>query len=105
MDGKNVSVRYRGQTKYCARCHKAETKCSGKGLARDCTSDRVLHSLHMQENWKNIAFTPDSSTVEEVDEDFEINVQVGARRPEGPDLTRRYNTTQSSLMDSCLQLR
>ena len=34
IDGEKVSVKYRGQLRTCARCHKSERDCSGKGLAR-----------------------------------------------------------------------
>ena len=48
IDGEKVSVKYRGQDRTCARCHKTESICQGKAMARDCTSDRVLLSTHME---------------------------------------------------------
>ena len=44
IDGEKVSVRYRGQARTCARCHKTESVCPGRAIARDCTSARVLLS-------------------------------------------------------------
>ena len=42
VDGEKVSVKYRGQDRTCARCHNTESACTGKGMAKNCTSDRVL---------------------------------------------------------------
>ena len=47
IDGEKVSVRYRGQTRTCARCHRTERECNGKGVTSDCQEDRVLLSTHM----------------------------------------------------------
>ena len=93
IDGEKVSVRYRGQTKSCARCHQPETQCPGKGVARDCSSDRVLLSAHMEAHWKSIGYTPDTNTGEDVDEP-DVTVGIGSRRlaKEGPDITMRYNS-------------
>ena len=94
IDGEKVSIKYRGQTRSCARCHMAETQCPGKGVARDCSSDRVLLSVHMEEHWKIIGYTPDASISEDVDGDLEVSVQIGPKTlaREGPDLTMRYNS-------------
>ena len=51
IDGEKVSVKYRGQDKTCARCHKTESVCPGKAMARECTSDRVLLSAHKEDHW------------------------------------------------------
>ena len=92
IDGEKVSVRYRGQIKSCTRCHKQETECPGKGIARDCTYDRVFLSVHMEDHWKNIGYTPDTNTGSEVEEDLEVNIQIGKHGNMGPDLTLRYNS-------------
>ena len=89
IDGEKVSIRYRGQTRSCARCHQPETQCPGKGVARECTSERVLLSTHMQDHWKTISYVPDSSSMEGVEEDLEVNVQIGpvSLPKEGPGIT------------------
>ena len=96
IDGEKVYVRYRGQTKSCARCHQTKTKCPGKAIARECTADRILLSTHMQLHWNKIGYIPDTNSTEDVDEDenLEINIQVGPTADisnNGPDLTDRYN--------------
>ena len=48
INGEKVSVKYRGQIKSCARCHQLETDCPGKAIAKECSSERVLLSTHMQ---------------------------------------------------------
>ena len=67
IDGEKVSVKYRGQDKTCARCHKTESACPGKAMARDCTSDRVLLSTHMEEHWVKVEYRPDTQSLNEVD--------------------------------------
>ena len=76
IDGEKVSVRYRGQIKSCARCHQPENECPGKGVARECTADRVLLSTHIQDHWASIGYKPDNNTTEDVDDDIEVNVQI-----------------------------
>ena len=95
IDGEKVSVKYRGQIRSCARCHQQETNCPGKGVARDCTSERVLLSTHMQEHWKDVNYTPDNSTCLGLDNvDIDLDIQIGKANftGEGPDLTARYNS-------------
>ena len=97
IDGEKVSIRYRGQIRSCARCHRPETQCPGKGVARECSSERILLSTHMQDHWKDIGYKPDNSDLNEVDEGLDvrdISVQIGSKNNsmEGPDLTMRYNS-------------
>ena len=47
IDGEKVSIRYPGQTKTCNKCHKQAHICPGKGMAKDCSSEKVLLSQHM----------------------------------------------------------
>ena len=96
IDGEKVSVKYRGQDKTCARCHKTESVCPGKAMARDCTSDRVLLSTHMEEHWEKVGYKPDTVELNEVDE---LEIQVGRNDPEPvpsdslrPDHTDKYNS-------------
>ena len=42
IDGERVSVRYPGQTKTCNKCHKTANICPGKGIAKSCSSEKVL---------------------------------------------------------------
>ena len=79
IDGEKVSVKYRGQDRTCARCHKTESVCTGKGMAKDCTSDRVLLSAHMEEHWEKVGYKPDRMELNEVDD---IDIQIGRKEPE-----------------------
>ena len=70
VDGERVSFRYRGQFKTCNKCHLLETECSGKGLAKDCTSSaRLLLSTFMKEYWETIGYKPANEKMNEVDLD------------------------------------
>ena len=69
IDGEKVSVKYPGQIKTCNKCQKPATVCPGKGIARECTLDKVLLSEHMYSYWQEINFTPDNSDMNQVDED------------------------------------
>ena len=53
--------------------------CSGKGMAKDCTSDRVLLSAHMEEHWEKVGHRPDIVDLNEVDE---LDIQIGRKEPE-----------------------
>ena len=77
-------------------CHKTESVCPGKAMARDCTSDRVLLSTHMEEHWDKVGYKPDTVELNEVDE---LDIQVGRNDPEPvpsdslrPDHTDKYNS-------------
>ena len=96
IDGEKVSVRYRGQNKTCARCHKTESVCPGRAKARDCTSDRVLLSSHMEEHWEEVGYKPDTVELNEVDN---LDIQIGNVEPEcapvdslRPDHSSKYNS-------------
>ena len=96
IDGEKVSVKYRGQDKTCARCHKTESVCTGKAMARDCTSDRVLLSTHMEEHWEKVGYRPDSIELNEGDE---LDIKIGRNEPElapddslRPDHTAKYTS-------------
>ena len=96
IDGEKVSVRYRGQARTCARCHKTESVCPGRAIARDCTSTRVLLSDHMEEHWERIGYKPDTDDLNEVDE---LDIQVGMKDPQPepaeslrPDHTDKYSS-------------
>ena len=98
IDGEKVSVKYRGQDRTCARCHKTESVCPGKAIARDCTSERILLSVHMEEHWEKVGYKPDAST-SDLSEADELDVQVGRKDPEPappdslrPDYTSRYSS-------------
>ena len=96
IDGEKVSIRYRGQTRTCARCHQLETQCPGKAIAKECTAQRLLLSTHMEEHWKTVSYVPDkdSSNLEETEEEIAVDIQIGPKinHSEGPDLTLRYNS-------------
>ena len=96
IDGEKVSVKYRGQKKTCARCHKTESVCPGKAMARDCNSERVLLSIHMGEHWEKVGYRPDTIELNDVDE---LDVQIGRKEPEPapsdslrPDHTAKYTS-------------
>ena len=78
MDGEKVSIRYPGQEWSCARCHQFKHICPGRAVARECTADRIMLSEHMARHWTKIGYKPDSSDMHEVDEETELEVQVGS---------------------------
>ena len=80
IDGEKVTVRYRGQEWTCARCHKYKQQCPGSAVARDCTADRVLLSAHMKEHWEKIGYKPETDTLNEVDEELDLEIQVGGMK-------------------------
>ena len=67
IDGEKVSIRYQGQIKTCNKCHQEATTCSGKGLAKDCTTEKILLSDHMISYWKAINFNPETAEMNDVD--------------------------------------
>ena len=96
IDGEKVSVKYRGQARTCARCHLTESVCPGRAIAKDCNSERVLLSAHMEEHWVNVGYKPDTNALNEVDE---LDVQVGMKEPEStpvqslrPDHSEKYSS-------------
>ena len=60
-------MKYREQIKTCAKCHQSQLTCPGKGLARDCSAERVLLSDHMRTHWAEINYMPNTSDMNEVD--------------------------------------
>ena len=95
IDGEKVSVKYRGQLRTCARCHRSERDCSGKGIARECTGERVLLSIHMERHWEEVGFIPDRGTINGEDIELDVDVQIGKDNIQnvvksGPDFTQRY---------------
>ena len=78
IDDTKVSIRYRGQSRTCAKCHKAALGCPGLGMAKDCTAQRVMLSDAMKSHWKEIGFEPDQSVGYDVlEEEDDIVVQIG----------------------------
>ena len=69
IDDTKVSVRYRGQARTCAKCHKVSGECPGNGLAKDCTADRVMLTDAMKAHWQEIGYTPDKTTGYDVTEE------------------------------------
>ena len=67
-------------------------------MAKDCTSDRVLLSAHMQEHWEKVGYRPDTTDLNEVDE---VNIQIGEKdqAPAPADLLRPdYSERYSSVL-------
>ena len=99
IDGEKVSIRYPGQTKTCNKCHQQAHLCSGKGLAKDCSSDKILLSQHMIAYWKQINFNPETTDMNEVDdmendEVVPVTVDQVKHKPKNvvddSDMTKRY---------------
>ena len=67
IDGERVSVRCPGQMKTCNKCHKTANICPGRGLAKACTSEKILLSEHIISYWQNINFVPEQRDMNEVD--------------------------------------
>ena len=98
IDGEKVSIKYRGQDRTCAKCHKTESVCPGKALAKDCTSERVMLSTHMQDHWEKVGYRPDTIELNEVDV---LDVQIGRKEAEPapsdslrPDHTAKYSSVK-----------
>ena len=75
IDGEKVSIKYPGQTKTCNKCQQDAQTCPGKGLAKDCSSEKVLLSEHMLTYWKTINFQPETTDMNEVDVDENEKVE------------------------------
>ena len=99
IDGEKVSIRYPGQTKTCNKCHQQANLCSGKGLAKDCSSEKILLSQHMISYWKQINFNPETTDMNEVDdlendEEVPVTVDQVKNKPKNvvadTELTKRY---------------
>ena len=69
IDGEKVSIKYNGQRKTCNKCHQESSTCPGKGLAKDCSAEKILLSEHMLTYWKSINFKPETTEMNEVDVD------------------------------------
>ena len=69
IDGEKVSIRYPGQAKTCNKCHQKSPACPGKGLAKDCTAEKILLSEYMLTYWTAIKFKPETTEMNEVDID------------------------------------
>ena len=97
IDGEKVTIRYPGQEWSCARCHNFKRSCPGFAIARDCTAERVLLSSHMEAHWKQIGFKPETKAEAEVDDDLDLDIQVGQVRRNLPtipesNLTHKYKS-------------
>ena len=99
IDGEKVSVRYSGQEWTCARCHQYKRDCPGAAVARECSADRVLLSNFMAEYWQKIGYVPDIENSNAVDDEADIEIQVGSKKTETNvlpennenDLTSKYD--------------
>jgi hypothetical protein len=54
--------------------------CPGKGLAKDCSAEKILLSEHMMKYWITIGFKPETTAMNEVDveetEDLEGKIET-----------------------------
>ena len=101
IDGEKVSIKYPGQIKTCNKCHKQANNCPGKGLAKDCSAEKILLSQHMITYWRQINFNPETTEMHEVDIDCDDNdedttktVDQVKNKPKkvsiDPETTKRY---------------
>ena len=79
IDGEKVSVRYPGQIKTCNNCQQGAKSCPGKGLAKDCTLEKVLLSDFMLSYWKSINFQPDTKEMNLDDTAFDEDASEPAQ--------------------------
>ena len=70
IDGEKISIRYPGQTKTCNKCHQQSSICPGKGLAKECSAEKILLSQHMVSYWKHINLN--SEQIIESDKDIRM---------------------------------
>ena len=78
IDGEKVSVRYPGQIKTCNNCQQEAMSCPGKGLAKDCSSERILLSDFMLSYWKKINYQPDTEEMRIDDSDCNEDINEPA---------------------------
>ena len=76
IDGEKVSIKYQGQIKTCNKCHQPSNACPGNGLAKDCSADRILLSQHMVSYWKRIHYQPETTEMNDVDNEVEDDDKV-----------------------------
>ena len=94
IDGEKISIRYPGQIKTCNNCQQEATSCPGKGIAKDCSSDKVFLSDFMFSYWKKINFQPDTREMNFDDSENEEE----ASEPEKVDQVRQ--NLQKASIDS-----
>ena len=75
IDGEKVSIKYNGQSKTCNKCHQEASSCPGKGLAKDCSADKILLSEHMLRYWNTIGFKPETTAMNDVDVEEIVDVE------------------------------
>ena len=54
LGGNKVKIIYRGNKRTCGKCHQTASECTGKGIAKECTSDRLPLDQHMTNMMKKI---------------------------------------------------
>ena len=52
------------------------SQCPGKVVARECSSERILLSTHMQDHWVDLGCKPDNTDMNEVGEGLDIAVKI-----------------------------
>ena len=93
LDGEKVSIRYPGQEKTCNKCHQVSSKCPGKALAKDCTSEKVLLSEFMELYWESISFKPETKDMNDVDDDPEEEEVSSKNKEESNPRTIIFDTS------------
>ena len=92
IDGEKVSIRYTGQMKTCNKCHKDASICPGKGLAKDCTAQKVLLSQHMLDYWNYINFKPETTNMND-----EVDIEENDEPAEKTDTINQVKTVQQKV--------
>ena len=82
VDGQKVTFSFPGQKRSCFRCLNVSHECPGNGIAKNCEAaggSRKLLSVHMQEFWTKIKYSPGipPTTEELAENDDDIELQVG----------------------------
>ena len=78
IDGAKVTLRFPGQQKTCARCHKTPAQCKGKGVARQCEAEggvKVDFVDYILDLWREIGYSPDNV---ELGEDLNLDLDAGS---------------------------
>ena len=100
IDGEKVTIKYRGQIKTCAKCHQSQLNCPGKGLARDCSAERILLSDHMRTHWSDINYKPNTVEMNEVD----ITTDDELEKVSAPETTKpnvSFKEPDPDILDKC----
>ena len=75
LGGNKVKIIYRGNKRTCEKCHQTASECTGRGIAKECTSDRIPLDQHMTNMMRKIGRLQLNKNVEKSPKGHEIRHQ------------------------------